>query len=72
MDVHHPAKRARHMLPDYGRSASDPPYSFHRREGHAMNIPVDALKMAAMKPAGAQLPKSLRSVQSGPAGSAPD
>ena len=62
------AKRPRLMLPDYGRSASDPPLSFQRRNAHAMNVPVETLKLAAAtKPATAQMPKTLRSFQSGPA-----
>ena len=61
------AKRPRLMLPDYGRSASDPPLSFQRRNAHAMNVPVETLKLAAAKPAAAQMPKTLRSFQSGPA-----
>ena len=64
------AKRPRLMLPDYGRSASDPPLSFQRRNAHAMNVPVETLRLAAAKPAAAQMPKTLRSFQSGPARSA--
>ena len=55
------------MLPDYGRSASDPPLSFQRRNAYAMNLPVDSLKVAGTRPPAAQLPKTLRSFQSGPA-----
>lgn len=66
LEFHHEAKRRRLMLPDYGRSASDPPLSFHRRNAHAMSVPLDALK-GPMRPAAAQLPRALRSVQSGPA-----
>lgn len=61
------AKRPRLMLPDYGRCASDPPLSFQRRNAHALNAPVETLKLAAAKPAAAQMPKTLRSCQSGPA-----
>ena len=64
------AKRPRLMLPDYGRSASDPPLSFQRRNAHAMNVPVETLRPAAAKPAAAQMPKTLRSFQSVPARSA--
>ena len=63
------AKRPRLMLPDYGRSASEPLLSFLRKKAHDMNMAVESLQLAAgtAKPPAAELPKALRSFQSGPA-----
>ena len=63
-----PAKRAR-LVPEYGRSASDPPLPFSWRQTNSVDMPLDSLKLEAMKGrqlAGTDLPKALRSVQSGP------
>ncbi len=67
VEVRNPAKRQRLSIPEYGRSVSDPPLSFVRRSANAANIPEEALKLHSRRthPA-ADLPKALRSIQSGP------
>lgn len=70
-ETHHPAKRARLSIPVYGRSASDPPLSFARRHTNAMDMPVEVPKLGGMSCAGREVPKALRSMQSGPARSVP-
>ena len=68
VEVRNPAKRQRLSIPEYGRSVSDPPLSFVRRSANAANMPVEALKLASLRraPPPADLPKALRSIQSGP------
>ncbi|KAL0043616.1 hypothetical protein WJX79_009963 [Trebouxia sp. C0005] len=67
VEVHNPAKRQRLSIPEYGRSVSDPPLSFVRRSANAVNMPVEALKLDSLRrPPPADLPKALRSIQSGP------
>lgn len=67
VEVRNPAKRQRLSIPEYGRSVSDPPLSFVRRHANAVNMPVEALKLDSLRrPPGADLPKALRSIQSGP------
>ena len=63
VEVRNPVKRQRLYIPEYGRSASDPPLSFARRHANA----VEAFKLDSIsKPPNADLPKALRSLQSGP------
>ena len=67
VEVRNPAKRQRLSIPEYGRSVSDPPLSFVRRNANAANTPVEALKLDSLsRPPTADLPKALRSIQSGP------
>ena len=67
VEVRNPAKRQRLSIPEYGRSVSDPPLSFVRRHANAVNMPVEALKLESLRrPPAADLPKALRSIQSGP------